>query len=222
MLVSIGEAAGLRTEALVTRMDRPLGRSIGNALEIRECIAIVAGAGPPDLIELVVRLATRMVLAGRPDSSPAAAEQMVRTALGNGAAAARLRAMIAAQGGDPSVVDDPDRLPRARAVELVRADRSGVVSGLDAELVGRAAVWLGAGRERKDDQIDPAAGIVVLKGVGEPVRADEPILELHGSGRPTTEAARLAAGAITIGDRAPDPGPLVRAWVHAAGEERLA
>jgi pyrimidine-nucleoside phosphorylase len=222
MLVSIGEAAGLRTEALVTRMDRPLGRAIGNALEIRECVELVAGAGPPDLAELIVSIATRMVLIGRRASSAEHAGQLVRDALRTGAAASRLRAMIAAQGGDPGIVDDPGRLPRASAVEIVRADRSGVVTGLDAELVGRAAVLLGAGRERKDDPVDPAAGVMVLRGVGDSVRAGDPVLELHVSGRPAADAARLAAQAIAIDEGAPDLGPLVRAWVHAGGEERLA
>lgn len=222
MLVSIGEAAGLRTEALVTRMDRPLGRSVGNALEIRECVELVTGSGPDDLIELIVRLATRMVVAGRPGTSPADAEPMVRTALRSGAAATKLRAMIAAQGGDPAIVDDPGRLPRASRVELVRAGRSGVVSDLDAELIGRAAVLLGAGRERKDDPVDPAAGIVVLAAVGASVQAGDPVLELHVSGRPAADAARLAAAAVVVDDRASDLGPLVRARVHAGGEERLA
>lgn len=222
MLVSIGEAAGLRTEALVTRMDAPLGRYIGNALEIRECVQILTGAGPSDLVDLIVRLATRMVLAGGRGSSAGAAEQLVRGALESGRAADKLRAMIAAQGGDAGIVDDPERLPRASGVELVRADRSGVVAGLDAELVGRAAVLLGAGRERKDDPVDPAAGVVVLRGVGETVRAGEAVLELHVGERPAADAAHLAAQAIAIADRAPDPGPLVRAWIHAGGEERLA
>ena len=221
-LVSIGEAAGIRTEAFVTRMDAPLGRSIGNALEIRECAELVKGKGPSDLIELIVRLAVRMVVAGGRATSAEQAEQLVRTALEAGAGADKLRAMIAAQGGDPAVVDDPDRLPRAGTVEVVRADRSGVVSGVDAELVGRAAAALGAGRERKDDAVDPAAGVVVMRGVGDPVRAGDPVLELHVTGRPAPEAVRLAADAVAIHDRAPECAPLVCAWVHAGGEEQLA
>ena len=96
-----------------------------------------------------------------------------------------------------------------------------MVSGLDAELVGRAAVLLGAGRERKDDPVDPAAGVVVLQGVGDTVRAGDPILELHVTGRPAADAARLAAEAIMIEDRPCGDEPLVRAWVHAGGEERF-
>jgi pyrimidine-nucleoside phosphorylase len=221
-LVAIGESSGLRTEAVITRMDAPLGTMVGNALEIRECIEIALGRGPRDLFELIVRLATRMVLAGGRVTTDLEAERMVRDALTSGAAADKLRAMIAAQGGDPAVVDDPERLPRAKSVQPVAADRSGVLVGLDAELIGRAGVLLGAGRERKDDPVDPAAGIRLFQKPGAVVRAGDVILELHGGGRSGAEqAAQLARSAIAIADSAPPEAALVRAWVHAGGETRF-
>jgi pyrimidine-nucleoside phosphorylase len=221
-LVAIGEAGGIRTEAFVTRMDAPLGMTVGNALEIRECIDLVKGRGPSDLEGLIVRLAARMVLAGGRAATEADAERKVRTALSSGAGADRLRAMIAAQGGDAAVVDHPERLPAARSVHPLKARESGVVAALDAELVGRAAVLLGAGRERKDDPVDPGAGIRLVRRVGDTVRAGDVVLELHAGDRPALdEAARLAAAAISIADSEPAGGQLVLAWVHASGESRF-
>jgi pyrimidine-nucleoside phosphorylase len=221
-LVAIGESGGLRTEAFITRMDAPLGMMVGNALEIRECIEIAWGRGPRDLHDLILRLATHMVRAGGRAASAPEAEGLVREALASGAAADKLRAMIAAQGGDPAVVDDPERLPRARTVRPVAADRSGVLVGLDAELVGRAGVLLGAGRERKDDPVDPAAGVRLFQKPGAVVRAGDVILELHGGeGAGAEQAAHLAASAIAIADAAAPDAGLVRAWIHAGGETRF-
>ena len=120
------------------------------------------------------------------------------------------------------VVIGPERLPRARSVQTVAADRSGTITGLDAEMIGRTAVLLGAGRERKDDPVDPGTGVRLVRTVGESVRAGDAVLELHVGARAADDATRLAAAAIAIGDAAPDEAPLVQAWVHAAGEERLA
>jgi len=221
-LVAIGEAAGIRAEAFVTRMEAPLGMTVGNALEIRECIDLVMGRGPADLQTLIVRLTARMVLAGGRAGSEGEAEQHVRAALSSGAAADKLRAMIAAQGGEAAVVDHPERLPMARSIRPVKAQGSGVLAALDAELVGRAGVLLGAGRERKDDPVDLAAGIRLVRKPGDTVRTGDVVLELHIGDRPgIDEAARLAAAAITIADAVPPRGELIRAWVHSSGESRF-
>ncbi len=215
-LVSIGESAGLRTEAVITRMDAPLGHTVGNALEIRECIDLVSGRGPSDLQALIEHLAVRMVRLAGAAPTDEAARTTVRTAIADGTAADRLRAMIVRQGGDGGVVDDPDRLPAASSRTLVRAARAGVITGIDAELVGRAAVRLGAGRDRKDAAIDPAAGVVLLKKPGNPVEAGEPVLELHANpGAAVSDAERLAAEAITIAGDAEPVLPLVMDWVRA-------
>ena len=221
-LVTIGEAAGIRTEAFVTRMDAPLGLTVGNALEIRECVDLAHGRGPADLQELIHRLAVRMVRIGGHAQTDDDADRRVRDALSSGAAAARLRAMIATQGGDPAVVDTPDRLPQAASRRVVKATRSGTLAALDAEQVGRAAVLLGAGRERKDDRIDPAAGVCLLHRPGDIVQHGDAVLELHYNDPARIDAAvAVAAASITIADAPPGPVPLVLGWVHAAGDTRF-
>ena len=219
-LVSIGTAAGLRTEAFITRMDAPLGRAVGNSVEIAECIDLLSGRGPADLEALIVRLASRMVLLGEQASSEADAEARVRAALASGAARDKLRQMIAWQGGDAAVVDDLTRLPSAKHLHQVPAPRTGYVTALDALLVGRTAVALGAGRDKKSDPVDPSAGILIRKKPGEAVTAGESVMELRYNDESRLAAAiEQAARAIAIGDAAPAEAPLVMGWVHAAGEQ---
>ncbi len=216
-LVAIGGAHGVPTEAVITGMDRPLGWAVGNALEIRECVETLQGRGPADLVEVVEAIGTRVLLLGGRASAPEAARALIRGALTSGAGLDRLRRMVAAQGGDPAVVDDPSRLPRAAVVETVDAEADGVVSDLDAALVGKASVLLGAGREKKGDPVDAAAGLVVRAAVGQTVRRGDPVLELHGPDAAHLAAARpLARQAITLNGRL-DETPLVRARVTADG-----
>ncbi len=218
-LVSIGTAAGIRTEAFITRMDAPLGRAVGNAVEIAECIDLLNGRGPADLEALIVRLASRMVWLGGKASTEGDAEMKVRAALESGAARDKLRQMIKWQGGDAAVVDDVTRLPASRYSHAVAAPRSGHVTALDALLVGRAAVALGAGRDKKSDPVDLSAGILLGKKPGEAVLAGEPVMELRYNDESRLAAAvQLAAQAIVIGDKAPAEAPLVMGWVHDAGE----
>jgi pyrimidine-nucleoside phosphorylase len=212
-MVAIGAQAGVRTEALITTMDAPLGRAIGNAVEIVECLETLKGQGPADLVELSTSLAARMlVLAGR--ASEADAETIVRRTLASGAALEKMRALIAAHGGDPRVVDDYGRLPQARRRCAIRAPRDGYVEQLRAELVGRASMALGAGRRRIDEPIDRGAGVLVLKAPGAPVRAGEIILELlYNEERGLAEASALAHDAIGLAEAAPLLPPLVRGRV---------
>ncbi|HYB93931.1 MAG TPA: thymidine phosphorylase [Vicinamibacterales bacterium] len=219
-MVTIGTTAGVRTEAFITRMDTPLGRAVGNALEIAECIDVLGGKGPDDLTALIVRLAARMVLLGGQATSEAAAEEKVRAALASGAATDKLRAMIKWQGGDPGVVDDPGLLPRARHTHHVAAQRSGFVQSLDALLIGRTAVALGAGRDKKGDAVDLSAGILLHKKPGEPVSTGEAVLELRYNDESRLNAAvQLASQAVVIGDQAPSAAPLLIGWVHDSGEQ---
>ena len=218
-LVTIGTASGVRTEAFITRMDGPLGRAVGNAVEIAECIEVLKGAGPPDLTTLVIRLAGRMVRLAEKAASDDDAEAKVRSALASGAALDKLRAMIAWQGGDPAVVDDVRRLPAAKSVHAITAQRSGYVSALDARLVGRAAVALGAGRDKKGDAVDLAAGIMLLKKPGDTVAAGDTLMELrYNDGSRLDAAAALATQAAAIDDTAPPEQALVMGWVHDSGE----
>jgi len=217
-LVAIGTANGVRTEAVITAMDTPLGTAVGNALEIRESLDTLRGHGAPDVLEVVETIAGRMLeLAGRAADADEA-RGLVRQALGSGAALAKFRAMVAAQGGDVAVIDDPDRLPRAASTVVVAAARAGVVADLDAYLVGRAAVRLGAGRDRAGDPVDHGAGILVRASVGTPVCAGDPVLELHGNAAATlAEAHASLAQAITISDAATRPRRVL-AWVDRDGE----
>ena len=166
-MVSLGEAHGVRTAALLTRMDTPLGRTAGNALEVRESVETLAGGGPADLVEVTLALAREMTDLAALDADPA-------DVLASGQAMDAWRAMIAAQGGDP----DAD-LPEARVVETVDSPADGVLGRLDALAVGIAAWRLGAGRARKEDPVSATAGVVCRAEEGQAVRAGQPLLELH-------------------------------------------
>jgi thymidine phosphorylase len=209
-LVDTGELAGVRTEALLTHMDAPLGRAIGNALEIVESIETLKGKGPVDLEALSVECAARMLVLSGIETAVPRATARVRDALASGAGVEKLRDIIANQGGDPKVVDDYSRLPAAPDRDVVTAPRTGFVCAMKAEAVGRAAVGLGAGRDRLDAPIDPGVGFIVTAPVGTRVNAGDPIIEIHHrGGRGVGEARRLFESAIQIADAPPTAGPLV-------------
>jgi len=209
-LVSIGNASGVKTEAIITAMDVPLGRSIGNALEIVECFEVLKGRGPDDLIEISTELAARMLVLGRITSDHDDARRRIARAIESGDGLERFRQIIDVQGGDPRVVDDYQRLPQVRDCRMVTASRSGYLARLDAELVGRASVALGAGRNRVEDPVDPAVGIIVKARPGDAVRSGDPVLEIHFRDRDTLDAALvLASRAIVIEDQPPALRPLL-------------
>jgi thymidine phosphorylase len=175
-----------------------------------ECIEVLKGRGPQDLISVSVELAARMLVLGKVADDRTGAERQVRDAIASGAALERFRQIIEIQGGDPRVVDDYQRLPHVSDVHVVAAGRDGYVTRLDAELVGRASVGLGAGRDRVDDPVDPAVGIMVIARPGDEVRAGDPVLEMHYRDRARLETAvRLASEAVTIGDQRPAAGRLI-------------
>ncbi len=197
-MVGLGARAGVATTALLTRMDVPLGRAVGNAVEVEEAVAALRGQGPPDLVEVTLALAEEMLALAGVRADPAAA-------LADGRALARYRDMIAAQGGDPDA-----GLPRARHAEVVTADQAGWLQRLDAYAVGVAAWRLGAGRARKEDPVSAAAGVLCLVKPGEPVEAGQPVLELRSDDPGRMARARAAlSGAIEIGSDPPAAGPLV-------------
>ena len=209
-LVGIGRAAGVRTEALITRMDAPLGREVGNASEVIESIETLKGSGPAELEQLSVLLAARMLVVAGVASDDADAETRVRAAIASGTGVEKLRQIIEHQGGDPRVIDDYARLPSAPDVEVVTAPRSGFVTGLEAENVGRAAVALGAGRERLEDVIDHGVGITVVAAPGMEVRSGDAVLQIrHRGGRGLEVARTLLRQAVQIGDVAPATQPIV-------------
>lgn len=208
-MISIGRAAGRRVTALITNMDAPLGRAVGNALEVEEAIRTLRLEGPKDLTALSVALSAHMVrlCTGRPYE---ACETDVRRVLGNGQALQKLREMVCFQGGDPECIDHPQRLPRSRCTAPVVAPKDGFITAMDSQGIGTASCLLGAGRTTMKDVIAPGAGIVLSKVLGEPVKQGEPIATLHFD-----EEERLVQGrerflsSITIGDTPPVPQPLI-------------
>jgi pyrimidine-nucleoside phosphorylase len=209
-MVAIGDRVDLRTEAVLTAMDAPLGCAVGNALEIIECLDTLQGHGPADLETLCVTLASRMVhLAGVAETREAA-EARVREALTTGRALERFRQIVERQGGDPGIVDDYGRLPQASTRRTVKAEQDGYVVAMHADLIGRASMALGAGRDRVDAVIDPAAGITLKVKPGDRVRRDAPLLELHlGAGRTADDALALVQDAVVIGSDPPATSPLI-------------
>jgi pyrimidine-nucleoside phosphorylase len=219
-MVSIGTASGLRTEAFITRMDTPLGRAVGNSVEIAECIELLAGAGPADLAHEIAVIGARMIVLAGKAANEGDAATMISQAIQSGAAREKLKQMITWQGGDASVVDDPRRLPQARHVHQVTAQKAGFLQSLDALLVGRTAVSLGAGRDKKSDPVDLSAGIIIHKKPGDQLSAGEPILELHYNDASRLNAAlALATQAAVIGERAPAEAAQMIGWVHDSGEQ---
>jgi pyrimidine-nucleoside phosphorylase len=209
-LVRIAGFSGVRTQAVLTRMDAPLGRAVGNANEVVESIETLKGRGPEDLEMLSVELAARMLALAGQSADLDAARIRVRKALESGAGLEKFRDIIEQQGGDPRVVDDYQLLPSARLRESLTATRAGVVSAIEADLVGHAAVVLGAGRDRADAAVDPAVAIDVISPVGTEVRAGDPILSVAANepGR-LRDAMAMLARAVTIGDLAAAPAPLI-------------
>jgi len=197
-MVGIGTDAGVNTVALITGMDAPLGRSAGNGVEVAESVEVLAGGGPADVVELTVALAAEMLACAHIDADPAAV-------LASGKAMDTWKAMIRAQGGDP---DAP--LPVARHTEVVTAERSGYLVGMDAMAVGLAAWRLGAGRAKQGDPVQAAAGVTWHASIGERVRAGEPLFTMHTDTAERIERARESlADAVTIADVPASPRRLV-------------
>jgi pyrimidine-nucleoside phosphorylase/thymidine phosphorylase len=210
-IAAIGRGMDKRVVALLTPMDQPLGRAVGNALEIAEAVELLRGGGPDDLREVTVELTAEMLVLGNAAPDLAAARSKVAAAIADGSGLAKLEEIVRAQGGDPAAIRDPGRLPRAPRAYDVAAPVAGVVAAIDAEAIGLAAVALGAGRARIEDRVDPAVGIVVQAKLGDRVERGDPLCTVHAG--PASEAdERVAArieAAYRIGAEAPPPRPLV-------------
>jgi len=203
-MVQLGEAHGVRTSALLTNMDTPLGRTAGNGLEVTESVQALSGRGPDDLMEVTFALASEMLDLAGIDADP-------RSVIADGTALAKWNEMIRAQQGDPEAP-----LPEASERRMVVAETSGVVTKLDARGVGVAAWRLGAGRARKEDPVSPSAGVVCLKKPGEEVNEGEPVLELHADDPSRFDPAVAALeSAIEIGREATEPQPMVLERIRA-------
>lgn len=179
-LVEIAQSVGLRAVALVTDMDQPLGAAVGNALEVREAIETLSGRGPADLEELALEIATQMLLLSAVETDYRRAKSRMLAAIDSGAALERFARMVESQGGDPALARDPARhLPVAPVTLDVLAVREGYVERLDARRVGMAACTLGAGRARREDPVDPAAGVLLHKKAGDFVESGAKLATVH-------------------------------------------
>jgi pyrimidine-nucleoside phosphorylase len=214
LLVAIGAANNKKTIALVTNMDQPLGRGVGNSIEIAEVIETLKGRGPADITELSLKLASYMIYAGDAAGSQKEGYEKASLALRSGAGLDKLRELIAGQGGDPAVIDDSSLLPSAKFSVTVCSDADGYVGRIAAHDIGLASQRAGAGRETKDDVIDLSAGVILHRKVGDPVRVGETLAVIYGNDEAKLNvAAELAKAAFYVASDKPEPAPLVHAVI---------
>jgi pyrimidine-nucleoside phosphorylase len=221
LMVETGERMGKQMVALITDMDQPLGNMIGNALEVIEVIDILRGSGPGDLRQLCIELAGWMVHLGGIAESVAAGKILSEKLIDSGQALERFRQMVELQGGDPRTVDDPKKLPQAQRMLAVTSSKSGHVSSIQSEQVGTASVILGGGREKKEDSVDPAVGIVLHKKVGDAVSKNEPLATIYyNSETRSAQARQLLETSFRIAHSPPrDKRPLIHRVITKGGEK---
>jgi len=221
-MIGLGRDRGCPTVALLTAMDRPLGRACGNALEVEEAIAGLSGTGPPDLMEVTYRLGVEMLLLAGTDTDARAARSRLERSVSSGQALGKLAEIVKAQGGDPRVIEDPELLPQASEVEVLRASRDGVVSRIEPRQIGAAIVEMGGGRRTIEDEIDPSVGFVIPVKPGDRVHEGEPLASVFAKDRDGLELGIAALqSAISVGDSGALT-PLITHRVTAAGVESLA
>ena len=219
-MIELGADHGCPVVALITAMDRPLGRACGNALEVEESIMALRGEGPPDLMKVTYALGAEMlVLAGVATDRDDALRRMA-VAISSGRAAAKFQEVIEAQGGDPRVIDDPSILPQAAECELYMAPRGGVISQVEPKAIGRGITAMGGQRNKVDDRIDPSVGFVITARPGDIVRAGEPLATVFAKDRGGVQAGLAALRAsITVAEDADPPLPLISHRVTEGGVE---
>jgi pyrimidine-nucleoside phosphorylase len=208
-LTRVGELLGRTVVAILTDMDQPLGRAVGNSLEVREAIRTLRGEGPADLTELCLVLGSKMLVLGRVAADEGRARALLADSIASGRALEKFRAWVAAQGGDPAVADDESLLPVGAHTREVTANRDGWIAGFDAEGVGRAAMVLGAGRLRQEDAVDAGAGLELDVKTGDRVKAGDRLGMLYTNDvSRLDEAAERLAEAVHIGEAECTPPPL--------------
>ena len=209
-LVETGRRLDLHMAALLTDMNQPLGRAVGNSLEVAESVDVLRGNGPADVVALTLELGARMLMMGRVAADRNQALARLRAKLQSGEAFERLKTMVRLHGGDPRALDDPARLPSATIRERAIAQRAGFIQTVDAAAIGRTALLLGAGRVRVTDKVDSATGITMLKKIGEEVTIGETMAILHTNRRDhLKEALALCADAFRITAESVSPPPLI-------------
>ena len=215
-MVTLGKAHGVGTTAFLTSMESPLGKEVGNANEIAESIAILRGEGPDDLWEITLTLGAEMLLLAQKASDEAGARRMLTAAVRSGEALEVFARVVEAQGGNPRVVDNPSLLPNAPRRAQVTAPDSGWVESCHALTVGVAAARLGAGRERKEDAIDPGVGITVLAKPGDRVEKGRPLAEITYREESRWQSVRSQlAGAWSISEQPPPPPALIKERIRS-------
>jgi len=216
LMVETGRRMGKKMVALITDMEQPLGRKVGNALEVEECIEVLAGGGPEDLRELCLELSAWMLTVGGKSAKVSAGREIAAEMIANGRARDKFREIIRLQGGDPKVIDDPSRLPKAKHTAHAISMKSGYVTAIRGEQVGIASMLLGGGREKKEDSVDPAVGIVLEKKVGDEVKAGSSLCTIHfNSEARKGEALAMLGMSFEIGPTKPAARPLVRRIIGA-------
>ncbi len=219
-MIELGADYGCPVVALLTAMDRPLGRACGNALEVEESIMALRGDGPPDLMAVTYALGAEMLLLGGAVTDRDDARRRMEVAISSGKAARKFEEIIEAQGGNPAVVEDPSLLPQAAECEIFFASRDGIVAQVEPKTIGRGITMLGGGRTKVSDSINPAVGFVITARPGDLVREGEPLATVFASDRRGVEGGlAVLQGAIRIGDEAEPPLPLVSHRVTEAGVE---
>jgi pyrimidine-nucleoside phosphorylase len=219
LMVETGERMGKQVVALITDMDQPLGNKIGNSLEVAEVLDVLRGAGPEDLRELCLELSGWMLHLGGISNSVAEGRQHSSQLISSGKALEKFRKMVELQGGDARVIDDAKRLPQSKHSVDVQAEKTGYLASMQCEQIGTACVILGGGRERKEDAVDPAVGIVLHKKVGDQVSAGEAIATIHYNGDARVGRARqLIVESWAIADSAPSTKrPLIHRVIQKSG-----
>lgn len=213
-MVNIGNLVGRDTMAVISDMSQPLGEAIGNGLEVKEAIDTLKGEGPEDLTELCLVLGSQMAYLGGVGESLEDARQLLEENIKNGKALEKFKVFVAAQGGDPDVVDHPDELlPQAEFKVEVTADKAGIISQIDAEELGVAAMLLGAGRETIDSELDLAAGLILHKKIGDKVAVGDSILTIYANKEDVNSSIKLVKENIKISDYA-EPIQLVHEIIH--------
>lgn len=209
-MVDIGNNLGRKTIAVLTNMDQPLGCAVGNALEVKEAVAILQNSGPEDLRELCLALGSQMLILAKKVATPKEGREMLEDAINNGSAFEKLQALVSAQSGNPRALDDLDLLPTAQQIVPIKAETAGYVQRIEALDVGISAMLLGAGREKKESVIDLAVGVVIEKKVGDPVKIGDTLAELHvNQTEGLAEALDLLKKAFTTGLEKPQVKPLI-------------
>jgi pyrimidine-nucleoside phosphorylase len=210
MMVGIGRRMNKRVQALITDMNQPLGFAVGNALEVMEVSQTLQNAGPEDLTQISLELASRMIFLGKVVKTLDEAREVAQRMLLDGSGYRKLKEVIQAQGGDPRVLDRFDLLPNATGVREIPCPRSGYISMIDAEYIGLASTMIGAGRDTKEDGIDPAVGIILEAKIGQKIDAGTVLCRLYYTGEDRLEdAAQMVEDAFRISQSAPDERSLI-------------